>query len=171
MWFLIGNWTAHWFSRNLITGGRIADADVTSSREHGTSATWSGTPATRWISCMCVCVCMFVPECVYVCVCEFCCSLLQCVAVCCSALQCVFICVCMFVSGCVRTCVREFLCIRTIDRYMKQPIWRSLLPFGVSFLYSQISINDLVLWVSFTTFRWKETKEFKARHACIQVRL
>ena len=30
---------------------------------------------------------------------------------------------------------------------------------GVSFLHSQISIDDLVLQVSFTTFRWKESKE------------
>jgi len=31
--------------------------------------------------------------------------------------------------------------------------------FGVSFLQSQISIYVLVLYVSFATFRWKETKE------------
>ena len=33
--------------------------------------------------------------------------------------------------------------------------------FGVSFLHSQISIHDLVLQVSFTTFRWKETEEIE----------
>jgi len=31
--------------------------------------------------------------------------------------------------------------------------------FGVSFLQSQISIDDPVLQVSFTMFCWKETKE------------
>jgi len=33
--------------------------------------------------------------------------------------------------------------------------------FGVSFLHSQISIDGVILWVSFTTFRWKETKEIE----------
>jgi len=33
--------------------------------------------------------------------------------------------------------------------------------FGVSFLHSQISIDDPVLQISFTTFRWKETKEIE----------
>jgi len=33
--------------------------------------------------------------------------------------------------------------------------------FGVSFLQSQISIDNLVLYVSFVTFRWKETTEIE----------
>ena len=33
--------------------------------------------------------------------------------------------------------------------------------FGVSFLHSEIAIDDLVLWVSFTTFRSNETKEIE----------
>jgi len=32
---------------------------------------------------------------------------------------------------------------------------------GVSFFRSQITIDALVLYVSFTTFRWKETKEIE----------
>jgi len=41
--------------------------------------------------------------------------------------------------------------------------WRKIQPiaFGVSFLHSQISIDDLVLQVSFCTFRWKEIKEIE----------
>ena len=40
-------------------------------------------------------------------------------------------------------------------------MWSYVQPiaFGVSFLHSQISIDDLVLQVSITTFRGKETKE------------
>ena len=33
--------------------------------------------------------------------------------------------------------------------------------FGVSLLQSRISIDNLVLYVSFATFRWKETKEIE----------
>ena len=41
--------------------------------------------------------------------------------------------------------------------------WRKIQPiaFGVSFLHSQISVDDLILQVSFTTFRWKEIKEIE----------
>ena len=38
---------------------------------------------------------------------------------------------------------------------------RYTIAFGVSFLHSQFSIDDLVLQVSFTTFRWKDTKEIE----------
>jgi len=44
----------------------------------------------------------------------------------------------------------------TYPVYYIQPI-----AFGVSFLHSQISIDDLLLYVTFTTIRWKETKEIK----------
>jgi len=37
-------------------------------------------------------------------------------------------------------------------------VWRGL---GVSFLQSQISINDLLLWVTFAMFRGKETYEME----------
>jgi len=45
-------------------------------------------------------------------------------------------------------------------------IWMSHLQpiaYGVSFLRSPISIEDLVLWVSFATFRWKETNKIEIR--------
>jgi len=39
--------------------------------------------------------------------------------------------------------------------------WIPPISFGVSFFQSRISINHLVLWVSFATFRWKETNEIE----------
>jgi len=45
---------------------------------------------------------------------------------------------------------------RSYAIYHVQPI-----AFGVSFLQSHLSIEDVVLKVSFATFRWKETKEIE----------
>ena len=45
------------------------------------------------------------------------------------------------------------LCVFVFSEYVQ------LIAIGVSFLHSQFSIEDVVLYVSFTTFRWKETKE------------
>jgi len=53
-------------------------------------------------------------------------------------------------------CANSFNAPTHSRRDMTQPI-----AFGVSFLHSQISIDHLVLDVSFTTFRWKETKDFE----------
>ena len=39
---------------------------------------------------------------------------------------------------------------------MNEKIWQPI-TFAVSFLPSQISIDHLVFWVSFATFRWKQT--------------
>jgi len=69
---------------------------------------------------------------------------LQCVAVCCSVLRCVAVCCSM-------------LWILPRDVYTNlQPI-----SFGVTFLRSQMLIDDVVLCVSFATSRWKETKEIE----------
>jgi len=43
----------------------------------------------------------------------------------------------------------------------KLQIMRQHIAFGVSFLQSQISIDDLVLLVSFAAFRWRETNEIQ----------
>jgi len=50
-------------------------------------------------------------------------------------------------------------CARNTDSYM--PVYIHLYWIGVSCLHSRISIDNRVLYVSFTMFRWKETEEIE----------
>jgi len=58
-----------------------------------------------------------------------------------------------------------YMYIKETNQHWKRPtvwsLWAQPRAFGVSFLHGQISIDNLVLEVSFTTFRWKDTKEIE----------
>ena len=49
----------------------------------------------------------------------------------------------------------------TYFKYVGRHMLVQHIAFGMSFFHSQISIDDLVLLVSFTTFRSKEIKEIE----------
>jgi len=55
-------------------------------------------------------------------------------------------------------CIRYiFAIVWSVKMQLSSDLMVQLIAFGESFLQSQVSTNHLVLFVSFATFRWKET--------------